>query len=364
MFEGDVLTFDSRIGAFTCDPGPSWCEHVVIEPVVYSGDLDRTTGYSATGAYASCVPKIPLKGENMRVHVDSTCVCAMTCNGGQVPIIDGSLPLEVFSIEIAVPPNTFLKKVSVENANLANLPNIVFLVTGQSNSLGVGGVYEAWNPEDSPEEGVLGWNCMEGRWQTARLDDFSLGMKPPNLQCFGLHFAKYFKRRYPKANVGIVVVGEGGQSISRWSKAIGSADIFDASVAVTRAALACSWASSISGILWSQGQADHTLEPNMYRAILRGVIDQYRACEFCDCNTPFVACELPGKKYDFSQETQIDALRALDRDSDENTIVIKSSNLETSDFWHFSTASHRELGRRFLMGWARILRGNKQPRVW
>ena len=366
MFEGDVMTFNSATGAFECDPGPGWPERVVVGRrgfgswAALAGDYDPATGRTAGGAYLNCALPRPLRGAGMRLYVESTAPCGFTCNAA-IPVTDGSLPPEIVSIQASVPPGARLERVCVGGADLGGAPNVVFLVTGQSNSIGAGGAHEPWNPEDSPEYGVLGWNCITGGWYPARLDDFSLGTKPPGLQCFGFHFAKYLKRRYPGAAVGIVVVGEGGQPISRWSKARGPADIFDASVAVAGAALEHSWASRLSGIMWSQGQADHALDPAVYRACLRGVIDQYRASRVCDPDTPFLACEMPGKKYDFSQETQAGALASLDKDSDRNTAVVPASNLENSDPWHFSTASHRELGRRFLMAWARVLRGHPKP---
>lgn len=374
MFEGDVLAWDSGLGTFACDPGPEWPEHIVLGAfgredrgkgcgvwAVYSGDFDTSTGWSEHGAYLACVLPRPATGF-MKFHVDSTSPCGLSVNK-TVPLSSPDVPVpELHEVHVYVPPLSLMRLITIEGADMQDIPNIVFLVTGQSNSIGTGGRYEASKDEDQPVAGIMGWNHHIGKWTQARLDDWSLGYKPPGYQCAGFHFARYLKRRYPRAVVGVVVVGEGGQSISRWSKAIGLGDIYDISVGVTRQALSASWAGSVSGVLWSQGQADYAMDGRAYGACLRGVIDQYRSNDEFR-SSPFIACELPGKKYAEGDE-QTDALRDLDRDADDKTISVKSANLPTSDPWHFSTSSHRELGRRYLMAWGRIIRGNRTPGLW
>lgn len=377
MFEGDVVVWDSLNSAFTVDPGPVWPEHVVLGSFgrddhgpgfgvwsVAGGDFDMMSGWSEGGAVLVCALPRVLNGNSMQIHVNSVSPCSLSCNG-VVPMVTNQVPVNsIWQLSVVVPAKSVVDLVTVEGVDLGGLPNIVILLTGQSNSLGVGGVHEPYNVEDFPVDGILGWNCMTGSWQQARLDDWSLGLKPPGLQCCGFHFARYLKRRYPKATIGLVVIGEGGQSITRWSKAVGSGDIFDASIGYVDAALKNSYAGSISCILWSQGQADHAMEDSAYRACLRNVIDQYRNAPFCYMKTPFISCELPGKRYYLDIDKQTNAIRDLDRDADSKTISIKAGNLDTADPWHFSTKSHRELGRRFLMAWAWIMRGNKGPRLF
>ena len=381
-FEGDVPVWDSSSGRF--DDGsdaPPWPERVVIGSfgrhdhgpgfgkwVLAAGDFDFATGWTEHGCFLCCWlprPLAPRAGQSLELHSDAASLTgspSVTCNAGA-----GAFPYRdvVTSVEIRLPPQSKLSMASASGAELGGLPNIVVLLTGQSNSLGAGGKQEPWHPDDQPVEGVLGWDCLTGRWRPARLDDWSLGLKPPGLQCAGFHFARYLKRRYPGARVGVVVVGEGGQSIRRWNRKLGPADIYDASAAHVRAALADSWTGSVCGILWSQGQGDADLDVGMYRACLRGVIDQYRGEPFCSPRTPFVSCELPGKRYASGHaDRQTEAHRDLDRDADSKTAAVFSANLETSDPFHFTTESHRELGRRYFMAWAWMLRGGKRPRLW
>lgn len=100
-------------------------------------------------------------------------------------------------------------------------PNFIIAVTGQSNSQGVGGVYECSKTEDQPHERVLGWNARSNTWTTAAMYDESLGTedhKYIGTQSFAFHFAKQVAKNDPSKIVGIINYGIGGQPIKRWNK--------------------------------------------------------------------------------------------------------------------------------------------------
>lgn len=380
-FEGDVPIWSSD-GSTWHDTGPKWPQKIVLgafgrhdhgpgwgQWVCASGAFDFSSGWTQNGCVLRCaLPRRIVRepGAQIAVEVDFQCadgLCEVYCDGRLLHMNKCSEP-EVSHVEVRLPAASSLTMVTVDGADRGGLPNIVILMTGQSNSIGAGGVYEPWNTADQPIPGVVGWNCIEGAWQPARLDDWSLGLKPPGSQSSAFHFARYLSRRYPRAVIGLIVIGEGGQSIARWSRSCGPGDIYDATVQHVSKALENSWCGSIDGILWSQGQGDAGMDAGTYRTCLREVIDQYRAEPFCYVKTPFISCELPGKRVGSGvTDRQTEALRDLDRDADDKTATVRSASLPTSDLWHFNTASHRELGRRFLMAWAWMLRGARGPRL-
>lgn len=100
-------------------------------------------------------------------------------------------------------------------------PNFIIAVTGQSNSQGVGGIYECSKTEDQPHERVLGYNAKLKQWTTASMYDESLGTsdhKYIGTQSFAFHFAKQIAKNDPSKIIGIINYGIGGQPIKRWNK--------------------------------------------------------------------------------------------------------------------------------------------------
>lgn len=232
------------------------------------------------------------------------------------------------------------------------MPDVVFLVTGQSNSQGTGGYYEPWNEDDTMNDNILSWNIHDKTWELASLERY-MGTKPMYSQCFGFHFAKHYIQRFPNAKIGLVVCGAPGQSISRWShKKIplsqnnkkDTGDVYDKTIIYTKEALAKSKARTIEGILWHQGESDHNESFEYYRSRLTDVIYRYR-CEFGE-DTTFVAGELI-KCGDTYKQNRV--LRELNHNDDIFTRCAFSKNLEhCGDNLHFSTQSHRDLGEMYF----------------
>jgi hypothetical protein len=252
-----------------------------------------------------------------------------------------------------------------------NLPNFVIAVGGQSNSQGYGGVYETTNSQDQPHDRILSWNAgydvtqhtsveMQNqqwfntvetpKWEIANLQTNSFGTKPVNFQSFAFHFAKILVHTYPDIVVGIINCGLGAQQISRWLlKENGDIYNFHKNMIMN------SGISKINVILWHQGESDAMKQSGYYKDAINEVISQYRSESFCDHNTPFIVGEVlsTGEWRQVNNE-----LLDLNIDDDISTECIKSADLEYSAHWdtiHFSTESHRILGRRYYDAYKKIL---------
>lgn len=231
-------------------------------------------------------------------------------------------------------------------------PDVVFLVTGQSNSQGTGGYYDPTNEDDAMNENILSWNIHDKSWDVASLERY-MGTKPLLSQCFAFHFAKKYIKRFPDKKIGLVVCGAPGQSICRWShteyprstnakKDIG--DIFDKTVIYMKEAMGKSKAHHVEGILWHQGESDYNETHAYYRHRLKHVITEYR--RMFHKNTLFIAGEVLKQNDTHKQNT---VLRELNHNNDVLTRCAFSKNLEhCGDALHFNTQSHRDLGDMYF----------------
>jgi hypothetical protein len=233
-----------------------------------------------------------------------------------------------------------------------HIPDIVFLVTGQSNSQGTGGYYDPHDEDDHMDENILSWNIHDKSWDVASLERY-MGTKPLNSQCFAFHFAKKYIKRFPHKKIGLVVCGAPGQSICRWShieyprstnskKDIG--DIFDKSVLYMKEALKKSKANRLEGVLWHQGESDYNESHEYYRNRLKHVVTEYR--RMFNKEIVFIVGEVLKCNDTYKQNT---VLRELNHNNDMLTRCAFSKNLEhCGDELHFSTQAHRDLGDMYF----------------
>jgi hypothetical protein len=242
--------------------------------------------------------------------------------------------------------------------NTENIPDVVFLVTGQSNSQGWGGFYEHDHPKDQMDSGIFSWNIDERVWEIANMEKH-MGTKPPYNQCFAFHFAKMYRNKYPKTKVGLIVSGLGGQSIARWTQhdskipvskhdwKSDTGDLYDSSILCSKEALTTCKKKEIDAVLWHQGETDWDENSEYYKIRLRNMIVNYRI-DIGTTDTPFIAGELI-KAHPFTSK-QNTVLRELNDLSDKNTRCAYTKNLEHApgDFLHFNTESHREMGELYF----------------
>jgi len=265
--------------------------------------------------------------------------------------LNGTIQTGFFNNE--VPASSYLRKrVQLFISRHDYIPDIVFLVSGQSNSVGTGGYYEPLNADDQMHENILSWNMNDKSWDIANLERH-MGTKPLLNQCFAFHFAKKFIARFPNKKIGIVICGAPGQSISRWSKTQlpkstnekkDSGDIFDKTIVSIKEALAKSNTTKVEGILWHQGESDYDETHEYYRRRLINIISEYR--RQLNSDTVFIAGELLRLNSTWKQNV---VLRELNHNKDRLARCAFSKNLtHCGDELHFSTQSHRDLGDMYF----------------
>lgn len=241
--------------------------------------------------------------------------------------------------------------------NTTYVPDIVFLVTGQSNSQGWGGLYEPHNPEDDSDNRIFGWNMEENSWVIFDLEK-PIGTKPIGLQCFAFHFAKQYLKTFPDRKIGFVVSGLGGQAICRWTKPNKAfhksidinkedlGDLYDDSVKSVKMALRNAGVDKIDGVLWHQGEADYLESHEYYNERLQIVIDQYRNEPFGHKELIFIAGELIHNSDEWAYNKQNAILRTLNDNQDKFIRCANTKHLPANgdDLVHFATESHRAMG--------------------
>ena len=236
-------------------------------------------------------------------------------------------------------------------------PDIIILVSGQSNSQGWGGIYEHI-PSDDIHPNILGWDTESNLWKVFDLKN-SIGTKPKNMQNFAFHFAKRMIIDKPNIKIGIIIHGLGGQPISRWTlpnpnlipsidinkKDDGDiyrdiVDIVSNCVKITNTYTNTRIPSKLHSILWHQGEADYLESFEYYQQRLICLINKFRSESFCSFNTPFILGELldnfPYNKQNF----------VIDKFNTNSIKCARTKNLPCNfnDVLHFSTQSHRLMG--------------------
>ena len=279
-------------------------------------------------------------------------------------------------------------------------PNFIIVLTGQSNSQGIGGRYDLNNSNDQSHNRIMAWNqgyidyaigypwFQDGGnigWEVADLQN-TIGTKLHNDQCFAFHFAKHLVNAYNDIVVGIINCGLGAQRIARWaifpetSKWYkyninywrNQGDIFELHKCIIDLALSKIQHKHVNAILWHQGESDGDWEvhgqnntnPDYYKNALQQVIHQYRSLQYTNPHTPFIVGETTGADYNGSNvgwEARNIQLRELNIDSDLYTKCVHTADLPFSkengfdDYVHFSSESHRKMGLRYLLKYKEIL---------
>lgn len=253
-------------------------------------------------------------------------------------------------------------------------PNFIIALTGQSNSQGWNSFYDENNINDKKDERIFGWNATTSKWENADMLTESLGQffyRQKGWQSLAFHFAKCLVEGYPNIRPGIINLGVGGQSISRWvkynedeiwydfnkSRSVNGnqGDIFDLHVDMINNAMENikELKSTIDVICWHQGESDgYNIDSNYYMESLNRVISQYRQLLLCTNTTPFIVGETTGADFgsDKGWEARNIELRTLNKDSDVFTKCIYSSDLPhgVNDLIHFSAEGQRKMGARYF----------------
>lgn len=235
----------------------------------------------------------------------------------------------------------------------------VFLLMGQSNMAGFGGVHPAdpWQPGDfQPEPGVLalGGQCTlksrrpRGRtcWRPAA-HPLHLNQKSARFG-LALPFARRLREEKPAEMVGFIPCAWGGAPID--SLAPGS-PLYEN--AVRRARFAAK-AGTLSGVLWHQGETDAESEAAapVHAAKLAGLIASLRT-DLSVLHLPFLIGDLG----DFADErrrppavSRRQIVRAGLRrvaEEDPHAAFVESRGLPGVDLVHFGRSALIEFGKRY-----------------
>lgn len=245
----------------------------------------------------------------------------------------------------------------VQSVRFVRVPQLqIVLCIGQSNMAGRG-----------PLDGAA-CDTLENVWLLEAGGGFKPAVEPLNryssvrkelsMQCVGPagSFAAAFAGATGRP-VGLVVNARGGTSIDEWIGFDGQ--LLDA--ALVRVDVARKWGEPVA-VLWHQGEAD-VRHPERYEARLRLLAERLRA-ELNDPQLPFLFGEIA--RWNWTRRPEGTApfnamLRAVRLP---RTACVGSEGLEPmkdeSDP-HFSTASQRELGKRYAAQLLRLLEETTEP---
>lgn len=222
---------------------------------------------------------------------------------------------------------------------------LLVLLAGQSNMAGRGEVEE----EDRVEiPGLMKIN-RDLQWVPAvepvTEDRTFAGVGP------GRTFGRLLLEANPDCTVGLVPTAVGGTPISAWKRGGCSPwndqeHPYDEAVRRAKAALE---RGRFAAVLWHQGETDAKQKNPHYAEDLKEVIRNFRE-DLPLSEVPFLCGELghyrKGGPYDFPR---IDAdLRNVVTELPDLTLVSAEGLTDKGDGLHFSSASARELGRRYF----------------
>lgn len=277
-----------------------------------------------------------------------------------------------------------ITQIKYEDHDDKNKPNFIVLLSGQSNSQGWNSFYDEKNWQDQPHDRIFGWNETNNQWEKADMNTESLGQflyRYPGWQSLAFHFCRRLVEGYDNIRPGIINVGIGGQSVSRWCKFSSGekwfdfnmirsnsaqGDIFDMHVSQINHAITAlnNKKSTVDVVCWHQGESDgYHIEPEYYIDALNRVIKQYRSLEYCTESTPFIVGETTGAApgTNIEWEARNIELNNLNIDGDPYTKCVKCADLETSngqykngDFIHFSANAQRKMGTRYFRAFRSI----------
>lgn len=229
---------------------------------------------------------------------------------------------------------------------------MLVLLAGQSNMAGRGEI----EPEDREEiPGLLMIN-RNFEWVPAvepvTADRPFAGVGP------GRTFGRLLLEANPGCTVGLVPTAVGGTPISAWKR--GGSSPWDPQErpydqAIERATAALQ-RGDFAAVLWHQGETDARLKNRRYAEDLKEVIRNFRT-DLPLAGVPFLCGGLgeylKGSQYDFPP---VDAdIKAVAAELPDLGYVSVAGLTDKGDKLHFSSASARELGKRYFAEYQRLV---------
>jgi hypothetical protein len=240
----------------------------------------------------------------------------------------------------------------------------LYLLIGQSNMAGRGEV-EAQDKESHPRVFTLD---KESKWVPAvdpiHFDKPVAGVGP------GLTFGKTMADHDLSIRIGLIPCAAGGSPISVWKHGAywkqTNSEPYDNAVERTRIAMEH---GILKGILWHQGESDsNENDAQLYGDRLAALINTLRT-DLGAPKVPFIAATLgdfvhpspvthhPSPVTHYPSQIVNEAIRHIPQRV-EYTACVESTGLgHKGDNMHFSSASARELGRRYAEAMIRLQHG-------
>ena len=226
------------------------------------------------------------------------------------------------------------------------------LMIGQSNMAGRG-----FRDEVTPIENENLYVLRNGRWQP-----MFFPVNPDRWKS-GISLAESFADLYQKehnADVGLIPCADGGTCLDQWQ--VGSL-LFDHACYMAELA---SRTSTISAVLWHQGESDSSEERYpYYEEKLSVILDAFRK-KLCLYDVPFLLGGLGDflhlgerrEKFKYSGEIN-EALKRI-AEKKEMTGFVSAEGLKSNpDYLHFKAESLREFGKRYYSEFVKLEDKNK-----
>ncbi len=260
---------------------------------------------------------------------------------------------------------TLVPRYAIAEQTQVNVPNDpenfhLIVLAGQSNMAGRGKV-AAKDQKVHPRILCL---SASGQWKHAVAP---LHFDKPKLVGVGLGrtFALRYAAEHPDVTVGLVPCAVGGSPIAAWAPGgyhqQTNTHPYDDALARCRRAME---SGRIKAVLWHQGESDS--KPNLapvYREKLTELVERFRT----DTNSgeaPWII----GQLGQFKEKPWTDARRLVDQahrqvatEIPHAAFVCSTGLVHKGDETHFSSASVRELGRRYFSAWKQLHNG--KPRL-
>jgi len=223
----------------------------------------------------------------------------------------------------------------------------LYLLVGQSNMAGRGAL-DSLSKEINPRIWMLDKN---NKWVLAtdpiHFDKPDVAGVGP-----GIAFAKEMLKDNKNISIGLIPCAWGGSSIKVWqpdSPYINNSHPYDDAIKRTENAMKY---GVLKGILWHQGEADSNKEGvEGYMARVTELIQRFRTA-FNNPQLPFVAGEIGY----FGKSTAINKVLDQIPNKVPFTYTVSAKGLtDNGDKLHFNTTSARELGRRYALGYEKVL---------
>lgn len=276
----------------------------------------------------------------------------------------------IWSADTTAPANPDISSWKIPNTR-SNFH--VFLLMGQSNMAGYGGVaagdpYQDGDKSPVPNVLVMDGQCLindpEAKpvepiaWRPGahrlhlRMDTEQFGL--------GIDFAREYINSHPGITVGLIPCAWGGSEIKQLSK---GSPIYTNAMARVKVA---QQSGIIKGVLWHQGESDSVDKPHVdaYEGKLRQLIADLRT-DCGDPTLPFVIgnlAEFYGVNHNHSQRIQLinqtrGILFRVGTDT-ANAAFVPSTGLESADanFVHFNRNSYIEFGKRYAKAMTNLQR--------